>query len=327
VQGRSGRIGAVTGWVARHGVPIGRSPRAALPQGSVYVNVSQFPLWVAGYFRWLKQRPDVKPVFFIHDLLPLEVPEYFRKGEYWRHQRRLENLARFGAGAIVTTDVVRGALTRHLAQLGRGDMPILVAPTPVAPIFSRREAVDPELSTHPYFIVCGTIEPRKNHLLLLQIWRELVRRDGASAPKLIVIGTRGWENENVVDLLDRCRTIGDHVIEVSGLSTPSFKRLLDGARAMLMPSFAEGYGLPVAEARAAGVPAIVSDLDVFREIGGGLVTAISPIDGEKWLETIRAFARTPQSEPRAAVPALGNGASAADAEGYFSNIETFLGGL
>jgi glycosyltransferase involved in cell wall biosynthesis len=326
VRGRTGRAGGVLRWIWQHGFPLGRSPIDALPKGAVYLNVSQFPLWIARYFRWMNQRPDIRPVFFIHDLLPIETPEYFRQGEPERHRRRLENLAQFGAAAIVTTQVVRAALERHLTRLGRAGMPILVAPIPAAPIFSRREALDPKLLGHPYFVVCGTIEPRKNHLMLVHVWRELVRRDGAAAPKLVLIGTRGWENENVVDLLERCQSISNHVIEVSGLPTPSFKRLLDGARALPMPSFAEGYGLPVGEALAANVPVIVSDLQVFRETGGDHITAISPIDGEKWLETIRAFARADSAE-RGAILAGRENQHRANWKGYFPKIESLLASL
>lgn len=325
VRGRTGRVRRVVRFIGRNGLPLGPSPAKALPRGAVYLNVSQFPLWVAGYFGWMDRRPDITPVFFIHDLLPLETPEYFRKGEPQRHRRRLANLARFGAAAIVTSEVVRTALERQLKGLGHTGLPIFVAPLPATAIFSRREAPDPELVAHPYFVVCGTIEPRKNHLMLLQVWRELVRRDGAAAPKLILIGARGWENENVVDLLERSATISHHVLEVSGLSTPSFKRLLDGACALLMPSFAEGYGLPLVEALAAGVPVIASDLEVFRETGGARITAISPIDGEKWLAAIRAFARAGRAQRHALPTETENRGAGWD--GYFRAIESFLAGL
>jgi glycosyltransferase involved in cell wall biosynthesis len=325
-RGRSGRATGVLEWIGQHGFPLGRSPAAVLPKGTRYLNASQFPLWISRYFRWLEERPDVKAVFFIHDLLPIETPEYFRKAEYERHLRRLENLARFGAGAIVTTEVVRTALVRRLKMLGRGDMPILVAPIPVAPIFHRRGEADAALADHPYFIACGTIEPRKNHLMLLHVWRELVRREGASAPKLVLIGSRGWENENVIDLLERCDAISNHVIEASGLSTPSLKRLLDGARALLMPSFAEGYGLPIAEALAAHVPVIASDIPVFQEIGGSRIVAVSPIDGERWLEAIRAFAR-PDSPERSAILTKVEKQEPASWENYFALIGKFLESL
>ncbi len=322
-RGRTGQTSGVIAWIRRHGFPVGRAPAASLPQGARYLNVSQFPLWIPGYFRWLKARPDVKAVFFIHDLLPVEHPEYFRKSEYQRHLQRLANLAEFAAAAIVTTEVVKEALLDHLAPLGRKDLPILVAPIPAAPVFAKRGAPQ---SGPPYFVACGTIEPRKNHLLLLHVWRELVRREGAGAPKLVLVGARGWENENVVDLLERCRAIGNHVIEASGLSTPALKALLDGARALLMPSFAEGYGLPVVEALTAGTPVIASDIAVFRENGTGRITAISPIDGEKWLSTIRAFAASDSPEYRAA-KAAAEGFTPPGPDDYFARIDAFLASL
>jgi glycosyltransferase involved in cell wall biosynthesis len=236
---------------------------------------------------------------------------------------RLTSLAAFGSAAVVTTEVVKATLERHLTSLGRADMPILVAPPPVAAVFARQDAVDGDLAAHPYFVMCSTIEPRKNHLLLLHVWRELVRRDGAMAPKLLVIGDRGWENENVVDLLERCRGISNHVIEISGLSTPSLKRLLQGARALLMPSFAEGYGLPVVEALSANVPVIASDIPSFLEIGGDRFIALSPIDGEKWLETIRVFADPNRPERQALLARMEN-QRISTWDDYFLKIEGFI---
>ena len=288
-KGRKGQYAEALSWIARHGFRLGRAPSDYLSKGGVYFNASQFPLQFERFFRWPRQRPDIHEVFFIHDVLPLETPEYFRPAEPSRHIRRLRTIALHGRGAIVSTNVVRLAVQRHLAQLGRRDMPILVAPPPADPIFSAARPIMAAVARHPYFVVCGTIEPRKNHLLLLLVWRELVARLGALAPKLVVIGARGWENEHVIDLLERCPGLHGHVIEASGLATPSVKRLLLGARALLMPSFAEGYGLPVVEALAAGVPVIASDIPVFKEIGGGRLLSIDPTDGVKWREAIFDF--------------------------------------
>ena len=322
-HGRSGRVLGALHSLGAYGMAIGGSPRTALAKGARYVNVSQFPLWVASYFRWLEDRRDVRAVFFIHDILPIEMPEYFREAEFERHRSRLANLARFGAGALVTTDVVRQGLDAYLRTLGRSDLPICVAPIPVAPIFASAPAPDPGLQNVPYFVICSTIEPRKNHLMLLQVWRELVRRDGPGAPKLVIVGGRGWKFEAVAALLDRSPALRGHVVEVSGLTTPSLKRLLDGARALLMPSFAEGYGLPVVEALTARVPVIASDVPVFREICGTEATLISPLDGERWLETIRAFATKDARAETAAASAAGRGSW----EDYFARIDAFSNAL
>jgi glycosyltransferase involved in cell wall biosynthesis len=322
-RGRSGRVAGILRWCRRYGGPIGRSVQNALPRGARYLNVSQFPLWIPSYFEWLEARRDVAAVFFIHDLLPLEMPEYFREKEFERHRRRLVNLARFGAAAIVTTEVVAQSLEAHLAAVGRKGMPILVAPVPVAPVFHAAPSGAGLHGAPPYFVVCGTIEPRKNHLMLLHVWRELVRRDGPAAPKLVIVGTRGWKFEAVVDLLERSRSLAGHVVEVAGLSTPALKHLLDGACALLMPSFAEGYGLPVREALAAGVPVIASDIPAFRAIASARLELVSPIDGEAWLESIRASAasgRKARSRP-------GPGPSAPDRMAYFERIEGFVSAL
>ena len=318
-HGRSGRVLGALHSLAAYGMAIGGSPRTALAEGGRYINVSQFPLWVPAYFRWLEDRRDVRAVFFIHDVLPIEMPEYFREAEYERFRKRLANLARFGTAALVTTNVVREGLEAQLRSIGRTDFPICVAPIPVAPIFATGAAPDPALRGLPYFVICSTIEPRKNHLLLLHIWRELVRRDGPGAPKLVIVGGRGWKFEAVAALLDRSPALRGHVLEVSGLTTPSLKRLLDGARALLMPSFAEGYGLPVVEALTAGVPVIASDIPVFREISANRATLISPLDGERWLETIRELARTDVIPGRAEIPGPGPGTW----EDYFARIDAF----
>lgn len=294
---------------------------AAIGTNSVYLNVSQYPLSRPSYFRWLRGRPDVKPVFMIHDLLPIEYPEFFRPDSVERHARRLKVFAEIAAGAIVSTPEVADALLAHLKQFGRKRLPFLIQPLPVSRVFHKPREHDDGLAGQPYFIICGTIEPRKNHLLVLNLWRELARLFGQATPKLIVAGARGWENENIVDMLERCPAIRDHVIEASGLSTPSLKRLIDNARAVLMPSFAEGFGLPVAEALTAGTPVLASDLPSLRAMSGSAITWLDPVDGLGWLAAIRRLYEAPAhwDQGRRDRPL-----ATFSSETYFQQVETFL---
>ncbi|MEJ0052102.1 MAG: glycosyltransferase family 1 protein [Methylovirgula sp.] len=321
---RNGVLRAPARLARRFVSPSGRDPIRSVPEKAIYLNVSQFPIWITSYLAWLKRRPDIKPVFFIHDLLPIETPEYFREGEYQRHQLRLQNIATFGAAAIVATEAVRVSLDRHLAKLGR-NLPILVAPIPASRVFSRRSARDPDLANAKYFVACGTLEPRKNHLLLLQVWQELIHRWGAAAPKLILVGADGWKNERVADLLQHSEIIRGHVRHVAGLSTAGLKRLFDGAVALLMPSFAEGYGLPVVEALTANVPVVASDIPVFREIGRGRVKLISPHAGDEWRATIESYMSAHHIGGSHGI--AGGDAVGATWQEYFATIENFLAGL
>ena len=271
---------------------------AHVPEGAIYVNASQFLLDKPWFLRWLDRQKDVKPVFYVHDLLPIDFPEFFWPGEPERQELRMRNICRYGAGAIVGTQAVARRLHAFGAEKGFRALPICVARPSVSPAFEVEEAPDSRLVNVSYFVVCGTIEPRKNHLMLLNVWRELATR--GPAPKLVIVGKRGWLCDKALDMLDRSEALRSAIVEVGGLSTPGLCRLLAGARALLMPSFAEGFGIPVAEAMAAGVPVIASDIEVFREIGGDALDYIDPLDGLGWLEAIEAYAR-PDSTRRAAI--------------------------
>ena len=316
---RADLVRRIAGWTGRHGVPRAK-PLRALPNNAAYINVSQFPLWVASSFEWLEARRDVKAAFFVHDLLPILLPEYFREAEFERHRKRLRNVARFASAALVTTRTVAADLKAHMVSLGRHDMPVFVAPTPIAPLFAGPRTVDPDLCGHPYFVLCSTIEPRKNHLMILAVWRALVGRLGADAPKLVLVGTRGWHYDSIVDLIERSPGLKSHVLEVGGLSTPGLKRLIDNARGVLMPTFGEGYGLPVHEALAAGAPVIASDIPVFREVEAGHLTLLSPLAGEAWLETIAGLSERSRVDPSERHVHEGWGT-------YFSRLDAFIDAL
>ena len=207
-----------------------------------------------------------------------------------------------------------------MAGLGRRDVRVFVAPTPTAPVFALPRVIDPALAQHPYFVLCSTLEPRKNHLMILAVWRVLVGRLGLAAPKLLLVGTRGWHYTAILDLVERSPALRTHVMEVAGLSTPALKHLIDNAQALLMPTFGEGYGLPVQEALTAGAPVVASDIPVFRTIGAPGLTLLSPLDGEAWLETIVALSQ-------ASRPAEGERLAPETWGTYFTGLDGFLEGL
>ena len=314
---------ALAGWIARHGLPLASTPRRDLPRNAVYLNVSQFPLWMTSPFAWLEERRDVRAAFFVHDLLPIDLPEYFRVAEFERHRNRMRVVARFASAAIVTTRTVAGSLEAHLAGLGRHDLPVFVAPTPIAPIFATPRRIEPALARHPFFVLCSTIEPRKNHLMILAVWRALAGSMGRDTPKLVLVGTRGWHYDPIIDLIERSPALRDPVIEVNGLSTPALKRLIDNSLAVLMPSFGEGYGLPVHEALTAGTPVIASDVPAFREIAAAddALTLLSPLNGEAWLAEVRRRAASPRSEGE------GGRRPPSDWPSYFAALDAFLAKL
>jgi len=272
------------------GFSFGASVVRSVPKNSIYLNVGHISLKVPYIVSWLKRRPDVKSVFMIHDVIPLEHPEFFSLVENRLYAKMVEHTARYASGLIVPTVAARKSVLNALRMRGRTEIQVETVPLPVTPIFLEKDRPDEELGMHDYFVICGAIEPRKNHLLLLEVWRELVKRRGERAPKLVVVGSPIWGAAPLLRKLQRRQPLQGQVIFARGLSTPALRQLIAHAKALLMPSFAEGFGLPVIEALAVGTPVIASDLAAHREIAGDLAVYRDPTDGPGWLEDICMFA-------------------------------------
>jgi glycosyltransferase involved in cell wall biosynthesis len=222
---------------------------------------------------------------FVHDLIPIEFPEYGRPLQAELHARRMQTVAAMAEAVVVNSNATAQALRPFLDQAGRAP-PVLVAPLGVQPASRAEERVIPG----PYFVYLSTIEPRKNHLMLLHVWRRLAEMRGEATPHLVLVGRRGWENENIIDMLERSVAIRQHVTEWTDVTDAKIGALLHHSRALLFPSFAEGFGLPVAEALAAGIPVICSDLPALRETGGGVPDYLDPLDGLGWLDAVLRYA-------------------------------------
>ena len=178
----------------------------------------------------------------------------------------------------------------------------------------------------PTFVTVGTIEARKNHLLLLDVWSRLAERLGDQTPRLLIIGQRGWEADEVFERLDKDETLHGHVVELSRCSDDELVHHLSSARALLFPSFVEGYGLPLIEALDAGVPVIASDLPVFRELCGTIPTYLHPADKAGWEAAILDYAE-PDSASRTAQIERLRGFVAPDWKQHFAIVEAWLDDL
>jgi glycosyltransferase involved in cell wall biosynthesis len=253
--------------------------------GRPYLNVGHTGLNDPGFRKWLV-RSDVAPIYMVHDLIPITHPEYARAGEAERHRERMATVLETAAGIIGNS----AATLESLDGWGRAHR--LPSP-PMQAIWLGTTRLAAEsahpTATYPHFVVLGTIEGRKNHLLLLNLWRDWAERGQTSIPQLVIVGRRGWAAEQTLSMLDRCPSLKSHVIELPNCDDETLANLIGNARALLFPSFVEGFGMPLAEALAAGVPVIASDLPVFREIAGLIPTYCDPIDAKSWDDAIKAY--------------------------------------
>lgn len=283
--------------------------RERMPGGGWYLNMGHDNLnqQVVNGFR----SGGFRSAVLIHDTIPLDHPEYARRGSVEKFQEKLD--AALDADLLIAnSEHTAGRLRVHGAD----------REIPVAPLGIETNALATD-ATPQAFVCLGTIEPRKNHALLLRVWRQFWDEMGEASPRLILLGRRGWENAEVFSLLDVEPMMGRTVIEAGTPDDAALAGHLAGATALLFPSHAEGYGLPVAEALAAGVPVIASDLPALREVGGDVPEYLAPDDDAGWRAKIEAYTSRPSTARDAQLLRL-QGWSAPTWKTHFSIVENAM---
>ncbi|KAF0175806.1 MAG: Glycosyl transferase group 1 [Rhodobacteraceae bacterium] len=259
---------------------LAQSLRRYLPAGASYLNTGHANL----DGRTLRQihAAGLRIAVLVHDTIPLDHPEFARADMIAPFRRKMETVAQQADLVIHTSHDARAKTEAQFASMGRVPEAVVAnLGVTVAALTDLPFAPQP-----PYFVILGTIEPRKNHALLLDIWEKL-----PNPPRLYIVGGRGWSNEAIAARLDALPP-GSAVRELTGLADGAVASLLQGAQALLFPSHAEGFGLPALEAAALGTPVIAADLPVFRELLGDFAVYLNAADSYSWLETISELATT-----------------------------------
>ena len=202
----------------------------------------------------------------IHDLSPLEHPEWFREGFAAWYRLFLPILIRRVHKVFTPSDYVKHKVMR---RFGIGN--VTVTPNGVNRSFFHPHARQVTFNVPKcYVLFVGTLEPRKNLNLLLQAWNEI--SDDFMDIWLIITGVRGsvFKPVNVSQAVERVRFLGYVEDEV-------LAGLYANATVFVLPSQDEGFGLPVLEAMASGTPVIVSDGGALPELVGdmGLIFSLS----------------------------------------------------
>ncbi len=275
--------------------------RKSLPRGTLYLNVGHANL-TPRVFQALAGLPDIHSAVMIHDVIPLTHPQYQREGQPEIFQRKLDVVCAQADHVICNSHDTQRKFTSLMAAHSRIPEQC-VAHLGVdigAPALSLPDSA--AQLPRPYMITVGTIEPRKNHALLLDVWESWTAGEEPAA--LVICGARGWNNDALFTRLDTMKAAGRPVFEFNDLLDAEMLALVQGATAALFPSFAEGYGLPQMEAATLGKPLICGDLDIYGELLGDLPVYADVFDAYSWKSAIEMTLQEDKDDgARADIPA------------------------
>lgn len=235
----------------------------------------------------------------IHDVIPLDFPQFQREGSVARFEAKLRRVSAMADRIIYNSRNTQDRSNPYLQAMGRVPFGIVAHLGTIMPRPDVSELPEDLPPDGPYFVTVGTIEPRKNHAFLLDLWEEM----GMDAPPLFLCGSRGWNNDAVFARLDALPQ--DHPVrELPGLSDPALAALVQGSVGTLFPSFAEGFGLPPLEAVQLGSRVLCNDLAVIREYLGDNAVYGSVSDRNLWISAINEWTEKPSGAVRE-VPFVG----------------------
>ena len=152
-----------------------------------------------------------------------------------------------------------------------------------------KQVADLGLTCGHYILVVGRLEPRKNHLALIEAWVRL----GPDAPPLVIVGQEDPNFPNVKLAIERA-AMANKVMLFSQLGDDVLPAVIRHAGLFVYPAFAEGFGMPVAEAMASGVPVITSNTTSLPEVAGDGALLFNPSSTDELFETMKkALGMTP----------------------------------
>lgn len=234
--------------------------------------------WHANFFPLAEQlkREGVGIISVIYDLIPLTHPQFCDAGLVKVFNDWFDWIARTADGyvAISTTirDQVREEMLRRIGtqQVGQRwfDYFYLGSELDLSEADAKvdRGLLDMFQTTDPVFLMVSTIEPRKNHAYLLEAF-ELAWATGSKA-RLCIVGKIGWKCDALIERIRQHPELNRRLFMYNSLSDKSLEHAYSHATALVFPSHVEGFGLPLVEAMQRKLPAMASDIPVFREIGG-----------------------------------------------------------
>lgn len=220
----------------------------------------------------LLKKQGVRIVAHIYDIISITHPQYCLERGVYNFMDFIGAHLQYADDIIVNAQATVDELQK-LTQRLRISLPICHV-VPLGADFAKQEIITEEqvpknvveaVQDRPYILMVGTIEPRKNHKLLLEAYDKGLKEMGYN---IIMAGYMGWNMEEFEQKLESHPDYGKRIFHFTGLDDKAIAFLYQHAKFLAFCSYTEGFGLPIIEAIQRGTPVLAANVPVLREVGG-----------------------------------------------------------
>jgi glycosyltransferase involved in cell wall biosynthesis len=239
------------------------------------------------FYRTLSKIDGVEVIAILYDLIPLSHPYFCHEHLVEEFEGQIKKVLAICSRFFAISEYVRDDFLRFMDANGYDRKPVEVMsfgfglpPIKEDPVKDAKSLKSFGLEQDRFALVVGTLEPRKNPVVLLDAWKKLYEKYGDQTPKLVFVGKMGWKIEWFFDDLRRVNHLNQLVRHHKGVRDRDLSMLYRRADVVLFPSFAEGWGLPVEEAVAYGKHVLASNATSVPEAGRDAAFYFDPLDAD-----------------------------------------------
>ena len=236
------------------------------------------------------KRAGARLAAYIYDIIPISHPQYCEAELTREFTTGIGELCLICDYILTISDYTRTILDRFLAENG-----VRKVPTATVPLAHSLTGPPGDIQVWPksmqklrgreFVTYVSTIEGRKNHAYVVNVWRKLMDQ-GVDVPDLVFVGRKGWRINGLLDLLDATRNLGGRVHIVHDLTDAELNAVYENSLFTVFTSFVEGWGLPVGESLMHHVPCVASRTSSIPEVGGDFVDYVDPENIQDGVEVI-----------------------------------------
>ena len=241
-------------------------------------------------------RNGIKCIFYVHDVIPVKHPEYIVP-----HYEAIFSYSLYGITKVADAIICNSEATRRdFLELSGYDRSLKVVNLAIQPPLALYEPDKHDAATlsryglapREYVLMVGTVEPRKNHIAVANVWNDLSKRLGDACPALVIAGRVGWNAQGICQQLELMNRSGK-IVHLQNLEDNELGHLYQNCMFTVYASRYEGWGLPVTESLAFGKLCVCASNSSLDEASQGLAIHFDERSERELLDTLTRLIEQP----------------------------------